>query len=155
MFYATSYNPERAQAEISRLLLSIGARRISVEYNERRDVAGMSFTLDTSRGAQEFLLPLRTDRVLSVLKRQGVLKGLGAARRRADPDLQRRHTESVAWRTLLEWLKLQAAIIETEQGSADEIMLPYMLVGADADGARYTVYEQFLGDRALPAAAGS
>jgi len=151
LFYSTNYTPEKAQAEINRLLMSIGARRISFEYDTTRTVSGMTFTLDTPRGEQEYLLPVRRDRVSEVLRRQGVLRGMGSSGHRPDPALQHKHAASVAWRTLLEWLKVQAAIIETDQGAPDEIMLPYMLVpGSDGAGGRYTVYQQYSGDLALP-----
>ena len=139
LFWSTSYSPGRAQAEIQQLLLSIGARRISQEYSST-GVAGMSFELETVSGRQEYLLPVRTDAVREVLRRHGVLRGAG---QRGSTEIQRAHAESVAWRTLLEWLKVQAAIVETEQAAAAEVMLPYMLVGGNGAGPRTTVYEQF------------
>lgn len=140
LFHSTTYTPGRSQAEITRLLLSAGARRISVEYNPARAASGMSFTLETARGEREFMLPVRADRVRKVMAAQGIL-----IRSRAD-----QHATSVAWRTLLEWLKVQLALIETDQAEAAEIMLPFMLVES-AGEAPMSLYEQFRGDRALPA----
>jgi hypothetical protein len=153
LFHTTEYSPERAQDEIMKLLRTIGARRISLEYSGSvgdTHVAGMSFSLATASGEQEFLLPVRVDQVQKVLARQGVLRGGG---RRPDPSVALKHARSVAWRTLLEWLKVQAAIIETEQAKADEVMLPYLLLGtANGEGSyRMTVYEQFARQAALPA----
>ncbi len=38
------------------------------------------------------------------------------------------HAASVAWRTLLEWLKVQVAMMETHQAEPAKVMLPYMLM---------------------------
>ena len=146
LFYATNYSPARAQAEIQQSLLGIGARRISLEYRDKQ-VVGMSFTLETPQGEREFLLPARVERVLDTLKRQGVLRGAG---RRPDVAVQHQHAMAVAWRTLLEWVKVQAAIAETRQAAADEIMLPYLVLEGDGPGQRITLYEQFSANRALP-----
>lgn len=152
LFYSTNYNPDRARAEIQKLLLQMGARRISYEFSGavgQTHVTGISFTLATVHGEQEYLLPAREEKVRRVLERQGVLRG---AKRSFDREMQRSHAESVAWRTLLEWLKVQAALIETEQAESSEVMLPYMLVQAEG-GQRVTVYEQFTSAPALPSGA--
>jgi len=142
LFYTTEYKPERAQAEVQRLLLSIGARRISVEYHPTtRAVTGMSFELEATAGQREFLLPVRTERVRAVLRKQGVLKS-------SRPD---EHAASVAWRTLLEWLKVQVAMVETNQAMPDEVMLPYLLVADETGPGRRPLYEQFASSPALPA----
>lgn len=89
-------------------------------------------------------------RATSAFARRYASKACCAARAdRTDPLLQRQHADAVAWRTLLEWLKVQAAIIETEQAAPDEVMLPYMLVPS-ANGQRSTAYQQFA-QTALPA----
>ena len=152
LFYATSYSPDRALAEIQKVLLGLSARRISYEYDStagRRRVAGISFSLEAAGFEREFLLPVRTERVKATLKRHGVLRGAG---RRVDEDAQQAHAESVAWRTLLEWIKVQAALIDTQQVTPVEVMLPYMLVdGPNGSGTRSTVYEAFEMQAALPA----
>lgn len=153
LYYTTEYSPDRAQAEIQKLLLTIGARRISLEYSgssKAPNVEAISFTLAVDgRGEQEYMLPARVDRVRDTLKRQGVLRGSG---RQVNLATQRAHGEAVAWRTLLEWLKVQAAMIETEQAEAPEVMLPYMLLEGER-GQRVTVYEQFAATPMLPAGA--
>jgi hypothetical protein len=150
LFYTTECKPERAQAEIQKMPRSMGARRITLEYEGPHTPipAGMGFTLETPQGEREFLLPARVDRVLDTLKRQSVLRGAG---QRSDPIVQREHAAAVAWRTLLEWVKVQAALAETNQATVDEIMLPYMLLAGDRPGQHVTLYEQFSADRALPA----
>jgi hypothetical protein len=140
LYYTTEYKPERAQAEIQRLLLSIGARRISMEYDRvTRAVTGMSFSLESAVGEREYVLPVRTERVKATLKRQGVLKV-------SRPE---QHAASVAWRTLLEWLKVQLAIIETQQAAPDEVMLPYLMVPDESGTGARSLYEQFADNRAL------
>src|SRR5581483_10360581 len=98
LYYTTEYKPERARAEIQQQLLLLGARRISLEYDKQRRVVGMSFTLETPVGPREFLLPARADRVRATLERQGVLRW------RTDEGVS--HATAVAWRTLLEWVKV-------------------------------------------------
>jgi len=148
LFHSTSYSPPRAQAEIQKQLLGMGARRISLEYDKGRNVSGMSFTLETPAGEQEFLLPARADRVKATLKRQGILRGVNL-RRAENLVAQDEHAQAVAWRTLLEWVKLQAALADTNQAEAAEIFLPYLLI-EDGCGSRVTVYEKFNAARALP-----
>src|SRR5262245_32286682 len=98
----------------------------------------MSFELETARGSREFSLPVRVDKVKLTMTRQGVL-------RRRDPAA---HAASVAWRTMLEWLKVQLALIETQQAEAAEIFLPYLLLPAENGKAR-TLYETYSLERAL------
>ena len=150
LFYATVYKPERAQAEIQVLLRQMGARRITMEYEGPHTPipSGMGFSLATPQGERDFVLPVRVDRVLDTLKRQGVLRGAG---HRVDPIVQREHATAVAWRTLLEWVKVQAAIAETKQAAPDEIMLPYLLLPGQRPGETSTLYEQFSADHALTA----
>jgi len=140
LYYSTEYSPRRAQAEIQQSLIAHGARRISLEYDQGK-IIGISFSIQTPAGERDFILPARVAGVRQVLKYQGVL------RQRSDNGQS--HAEAVAWRTLLEWVKLQMALVETSQARLDEVMLPYMMIDSPNDGVRYTLYEAF-SQNALP-----
>jgi hypothetical protein len=139
LFHATVYKPVRAQAEIQRLLMRIQAHSITFEYAPSGAVNGMGFEIETPVGRRSYLLPVRTEQVKKVLAQQGVL-----VRNRADE-----HAAAVAWRTLLEWLKVQVAMMETHQAEPAEVMLPYMLVADEHGKGARPLYEQFKGDHML------
>ena len=140
LYYSTEYSPRRAQAEIQQSLIGHGARRISLEYDQGK-IIGISFSIQTPAGERDFILPARVAGVRQALKYQGVL--------RQRNDNGQSHAEAVAWRTLLEWVKLQMALVETSQARLDEVMLPYMMIDSPNDGVRYTLYEAF-SQNALP-----
>jgi hypothetical protein len=138
LFHTTEYKPGRAQAEIQRLLMSIQARSITLEYAADGSVNGMGFEIETPVGRRSYVLPVRTAEVKEVLAKQGVL-----VRSRGDE-----HAAAVAWRTLLEWLKVQVAMMETHQAEPAEVMLPYMLVLDERGRNPRPLYEQFKSDQA-------
>ena len=59
------------------------------------------------------------------------------------------HAERVAWRIVRDWLDAQLALIETQQATADQVLLPYRVL----EGGR-TVYEAVIEQQGqLPATA--
>lgn len=134
--YTTSVPVSRTLSQVHGLLIEAGARAIMTEYDEDRKASGMSFAVQTPFGQQGYTLPVRTERVLAVLVRDGV----GPKYRTPE------HAERVGWRILKDWLEAQLALLSTEMVTLDQVMLPYMR----GDDGR-TVYELYLDKQlALP-----
>ncbi len=137
--YTTEVPVARSLGHIQGLLVEAGARSIVTNYDEVGRAIGVAFGVHTAYGHRSFTLPVNTDRVLTVLKREKV-----APRFRTPQQAER-----VAWRILKDWVEAQLAIIRTEMATLDQVMLPYM---HDDDGR--TVYELYR-DRQLALPAGS
>jgi hypothetical protein len=122
----TKVEAERTAAEISGLLVESGARRISTEYNESREVVGIHFELDVDLGADKriwsVMLPARTEKLFQLINgRRKFDRSANAAKDRAT-------AKRVAWRQLLRWTQAQLAMIDTGMAQAHEIFLPYVEV---------------------------
>ena len=137
--YTTEVAASRTVGQIQDILAKAGAAQILAEYDRGRVIA-LSFTVITPTGPQAFTLPVRPEQVRAVLLRQKV-----------QPRYQTlEHAERVGWRIVLDWIKAQLAIIQTEMVTLDEVMLPYMRA---QDGT--TMYDRYLehGQRLLEAGA--
>lgn len=135
--YTTEVAASRTVGQIQDILAKAGAAQILAEYDRGRVIA-LSFTVITPTGPQAFTLPVRPEQVRAVLLRQKV-----------QPRYQTlEHAERVGWRIVLDWIKAQLAIIQTEMVTLDEVMLPYMRTD---DGS--TMYDRYLehGQRLLEA----
>jgi len=129
--YTTEVAVSRTVGQVQGVLVEAGARAIMAEYDDVGNVTGMSFVVDGQFGRQGYTLPVRAERVLTVLTRDKV------PRRYCTPE----HAERVAWRILKDWIEAQLALLRTEMVTLDQVMLPYMRTG---DGR--TVYELYLDD---------
>lgn len=135
--YTTTVSAERSIAAMQKMLVDLGARGISLEYDERKRPVGMRFGVITAYGPRTFAVPANVSRVQEVLRRQGV-----QPRYRTDE-----HAQRVAWRILKDWLEAMLAILSTEMVTIDQIMLPYLEVNGS------TVYQQYV-DQQLTLEAG-
>jgi hypothetical protein len=133
--YTTTIAASKTAAEVQAMLAKAGARSVMTEYDSAGSATGVAFTITVPGGVETYSLPVRADRVLTVLQRQKV------ERRYSTPD----HAERVAWRIVKDWLEAQLAIVATEMVSLPQVMLPYM--HADATGA--TVFEVYDRQRQL------
>lgn len=140
--YTTTIAVEKTMGEIQAMLARAGARRITVDYDARREPSGVEFAIDTERGERFFSLPARIDAIQTTLKAQ-YLAGRVALR-----FASREQAARVGWRIIRDWLDAQLAILETEMVTIEEIMLPYMLL--DGQRSVYQLYQQR--GLALPAA---
>lgn len=129
--YSTTVPVTRTLGEISDMLVRAGATDVLTSYMPERRVSAIKFLLPTPYGQQLFALPAKADAVYAVLARQ---KAQG--RNRAGVPVTRDQAERVAWRIIRDWLDAQLALIETEQATADQVLLPYRLIDADR-----TVYD--------------
>ena len=139
--YTTSNAVEKTMGEIQAMLARAGARRITVDYDAKREPSGVEFSVDTQHGERFFMLPARIEAIHATLKRQN---GSGSIPLRY---ASREQAARVGWRIVRDWLDAQLAIIESEMVTIDEVMLPYLLV--DGEKSVYQLYER-RGLTALP-----
>lgn len=135
--YTTTVPVGRTIGQVQGLLVEAGARQVMTSYDDVGRATGIAFAVQTALGVRTFILPVNSDRVESVLKRDRVPP------RYSTPE----HAERVAWRIMKDWVEAQLAIIRTEMVTLDQVMLPYMRAG---DGR--TIYELYVDQQlALPA----
>jgi hypothetical protein len=137
--YTTTVPVSRTVAEVHQILVNAGARQIMSEYGDDGCPVGIAFAADTAMGMRSFVVPVNSDAVLTVLKRD---RSVPASKKVPA------HAERVAWRIVKDWLEAQLAIIRTEMVTLDQVMLPYMR----GDNGR-TIFELYREQQlALPAA---
>lgn len=129
MNYTTSIAVEKTMGEINAALARRGVTRISTMYDDRGVASGLGFTMKTEYGFRDFELPVRVEGVLAAMKADAAVKP-----GQRTPEQAAR----TAWRIAKDWLEAQAALIDAQLASLDEVMLPYMV---DAKGqTMYAVY---------------
>jgi hypothetical protein len=115
-------------AEITSLLVKVGAKRITTEYHEGR-LVGIGFVLIVAQSEYSFTLPARTDSVFKLLLRNKPFSSsYSRCSRQVYEERMRQMGEQVGWRQLFRWVQAQLAVIEVGMVSAHEVFLPYMLV---------------------------
>jgi hypothetical protein len=128
--YTTKVPVQRTIGHVQALLVEAGARSIMTDYNEVGTPVGVAFIIETMHGPRTFKLPVFADRVHALL----------SADRHVEPRYSTpEHSERVAWRILKDWIEAQLAIIQAEQVTLDQVMLPYM----QAEVGGRTVYELY------------
>ena len=132
--YTTTIDAEKTLAEIHRLLAKAGARRISVDYDDRRQPAAVTFTIQLPFGDFGYRLPANARAVYDLLERQWQD---GQMRRGFVTPVQ---ASRVSWRIVKDWLEAQIAIIEAGLVTLDRVFLPYAVV-ALRDGSEGTFYD--------------
>lgn len=124
--YSTTVPVGKTVGEIMKLLRLVHAKTLQIESDHLGNYSSIAFELGTSHGDRLFRFPVSPEKVGKVLMRQsqrGELTHLTQAKA-GDPEHHRR----VAWRENLEWLRVQLALLESEQVTLEQIFLPYMLV---------------------------
>lgn len=143
----TAIPPDKTAAEISSLLVSAGARQISMMYDPSGKMDGMQFVLVVNHITASFKLPVRVDPVFSLLNGRRPKESWKRGNRQEWAEKDRTQAERVAWRQLLRWIQAQLALIETGMVASHEVFLPYM-----QDMTGRTVFEAITESRfkALP-----
>jgi hypothetical protein len=131
--YTTGVAVSRTIGQVHALLVEAGARQVMTAYSEIGQPTGVAFAIETANGSRAFKLPVESDRVLGVLKRDPKVRNT----KYCTPE----QAERIGWRIVKDWLEAQLAIIETEMVSFEQTMLPYMKT---QDGR--TVYELYVDD---------
>lgn len=110
--YTTRISASKTIAEIQEMLVKHGASRIVINYDEEGHAQGVMFSIFN---IGSYSLPCRIDGVWELFRKQ---KLTGATYEQA---------EKTAWRNVKDWIAAQIALVETEQASFEEVMLPYMI----------------------------
>ncbi len=115
--YTTEVPASKTVGEIMAVLSEHRATATMQEYEEKTGrVSAVSFRIKTPFGLMTYRLPANVAKVHAVLCRQ-----------RLQPRFQTiEHAERVAWRIVLDWLRAQLAMIQADQVSFDQVMLPFV-----------------------------
>lgn len=133
--YTTSIDVEKTQGEVIRALTRRGVTRISTLFQDGQP-AGLGFTMETQYGIREFELPIRVDGVSAALARSassGEFAKLGVRPAQSRVYLTREHAARVAWRIAKDWLDAQAALVDADLVTLDEVMFPLMVAGGHGE----------------------
>ncbi|MBN9214680.1 MAG: hypothetical protein J0J04_07690 [Microbacterium sp.] len=133
MNYTTEIAVSKTMGEIQDSLARRGVRSISTILDDEGRPAGLGFVMDTDYGLREFELPVKTEGVLAAMRNDPKVP-----KAKQNPEQAAR----VAWRIAADWLKAQAALIDAQLATLDEVMMPYM-VARHAGGRPVTMYAAF------------
>src|SRR5688572_29940633 len=101
---------------ITKMLVSHGARSISFDYGDSGEAVGLSFAIQGPRGMLGIKLPARIDKVARVMEEQ-----------RAEGWRSPEQIYRTAWKNIHDWIDAQMALLETEMVKLEEVFLPYVL----------------------------
>lgn len=127
MNYTTEIAVEKTTGQIIKALSRRGVTRISTVFDDDGSIAGLAFTMNTDHGVADFALPINVDGVLAAMQKDPKVPRSKQTREQA---------ARVAWRIAQDWLEAQAALIDAELATLDQVMLPYMV-----DSKGKTIYE--------------
>lgn len=114
--YSTKISPQITAGELSGKLAMLGAKQVTIDYDERGLPIGISFVIQITRSLVQFRLPCKWEGVLNAMK-----KDRSMPRSFHTEDQARR----VAWRIVKDWVEAQMAIIQAETAELAEVFLPY------------------------------
>ena len=132
--YTTQIAADKTVSEIQKVLVTIGARSVLYDYDDNGYISALSFRMNVNGQDLSYKLPVDWRPVLKVLERQNVSYKLQT----------QEQALRVAWRILKYWVEAQAAIIETQMVTSDQVFLPYTIVGQNQ-----TLYDKFINDQNL------
>lgn len=140
--YTSTVDADKSIFRIEAKLIEAGASHILKEYDERKQVSALSFTLMIDRNTLQrvpFRLPANVKAVAAVLKKRArtVRQEMAVAEQ----------APRTAWKLMLDWLDVQLSLIEMGQAEPMQVFLPYA-----AQPGRPSFYEVLKADgyRALP-----
>ncbi len=124
----TQVSASKTAGEVMALLVAVGAKQITVQYDDCARVSGMAFVLIVNGTVLAFALPARIAPVFQTMWDRGYKAA--KYKRNYDTEERRRSTmeqaERVAWRQLLRWAQAQIAMIQTGMVHTSEVFLPYL-----------------------------
>lgn len=134
--YTTTINANRTISEMQAMLVRAGASSVTLHYDGFGHTTGLTFSVRTKYGPQQFTLGVDIAAVQTVLAKQRT-RGSMADRMETVRD----QAERTAWRVARSWLEAQMAMVEIGLASLDQVMLPYLHV--DRAGTQlYTAYQE-------------
>lgn len=113
--YTTKVSIENTIGVIQKCLVSHGAKKIVVDYEDAIPVA-VTFALDMEGRLIAFSLPANYNGVLKAMRRD---KKVGP--RYCNEEQARR----VSWRIVKDWVEAQMAFVESDLADMAEVFLPY------------------------------
>lgn len=126
--YTTTVAADKTLAEIQRILIRHGARRLLIDYDNDGDPVALSFQIVVQGQPQHYRLPCRWQQVYKVMV------GDRKVPRRYKTDAQ---ALRVSWRIIRDWVEAQLAIVEASLVDLPEVFLPYAITPSGE-----TLYEQ-------------
>jgi hypothetical protein len=112
----------RIFANVQKMLVGAGARKIMFEYDDGGLAVGITFIVNTPKGEFPVKLPVRLEKIKKVFERDDVYY---------KDEMQPYRT---GWKNIHDWIDAQLALLDTEMVRLEEIFLPYM---ATPDGKTY------------------
>jgi len=125
--YSTKISAEKTASEIQAILGRFGAQAVMMEFSEGV-VSAISFRLELNATLLSFRLPINSDGVQNVLKRNKDARSCFKTKEQS---------VRVAWRIIKVWVDAQLALVEASQAELAEVFLPYL---QDATGT--TIYSK-------------
>ncbi len=114
--YTTSISHEKTISEIMKCLSKGGASKIIMDNNSNGDPIALTFQIYFRNNMLAFSLPVRTESVLEIMKRD---KKIPRSKCTHDQALR------VSWRILKDWIEAQMAICQSGMTEVAEVFLPY------------------------------
>lgn len=111
-------------SEIQQTLAKHGASHFSIR-NEGSRPAAISFTVDYNGRPLNFLLPIRHEGIMQILKNDPKAKSnMSKSGIKLDDD----HAVNVGWRIVKDWIEAQMALVEVDMVKIEEIFLPFLII---------------------------
>lgn len=120
--YTSSVAADKSVLDIERILIALGARNISKEYDGFGKVDAISFSIPSPHG--EGVIPFKLP-----AKREPIKKLFLQQYRRpssAQIEIATQQADRTAWKNVKEWVDLQATMIKLEQVEFLEVFMPYI-----------------------------
>jgi len=115
--YTTKINYHKTIGEITKVLVSHGAQKISIDYEDNGLPIALTFSVTLNESMIFFSLPARHAGVLSALQKAKVPNAF----------LTKEQSVRVSWRIIKDWVEAQMAIVEAELAEISEVFLPYVI----------------------------
>lgn len=118
--YTTGVPVSRSMMEVQELLMRAGAKSVRIDYQDREPHA-LAFLLTIHDTDVPYQLPANAE---------GMLRAMKADRKVPRHFCNLDRARMVAWRTVKDWLRAQFALVEAEQATLAEVMLPYAVTAS-------------------------
>jgi len=120
--YTSEVPASRSIERIKNVLRNLKVRNINEEYDDNGRLIGVKFLLDVKGQTVAFELPAKIDTIADIMYRQ-LKKPIPSSKQRCQEQAER-----TAWKTVQDWIEVQATMIALEQADVLEVFLPYALV---------------------------
>lgn len=122
--YTSEVPAGRSIERIKNVLRNLKVKNINEEYGENGRLEGIKFVIDINGKSVVFALPAKIDVIADIMYRQ-VRRPTEATKKRCQEQAER-----TAWKTIQDWIEVQATMIQLEQAELFEVFLPYALTAS-------------------------